>query len=425
MHVEDMVLVSVDDHLIEPPDMFARHVPERYRGQAPRVINEDGTDTWVFGDVRARSVGLNAVASWPKEEWGFDPVGFAEMRPGCYDVHERVRDMNVNGVLASMSFPSMARFAGQFFMEHPDRDLALVMLQAYNDWHIDEWCGAYPGRLLPLAIGPLWDPQLLAAEVRRVAAKGCRAISFSEAPYKLGLPSFHSHHWDPFFAACVDEGVVIDIHIGSGSSMPTTSSDAPIDVIITLPTHLAINVASDLLWGPVLRQFPGLRIALSEGGVGWVPYFLERVDRSYLNQSWTGQDFGDKLPSDVFREHVLTCFIVDDTALHVRRAVGVDNIAWECDYPHSDSTWPCSPEALMESFVGADVTDSEIDKITHQNAIRWYGYDPFATIPKAKASVSALRSLATDVDVQTRGRAHFRAQYNPERWGIGQLVNEG
>ena len=394
MQPEDLILVSVDDHLIEPPDLFAHHLPEKYRDAAPKVINENGIDTWVFGDVRARSLGLNAVASWPKEEWGFDPVGFAEMRPGCYDVNERLRDMNANGVLSSMSFPSMARFAGQFFFEHPDKDLALVMLQAYNDWHIDEWCGAYPGRLLPLAIGPIWDPELLADEVRRVAAKGCRAISFSEAPYRLGLPSFHGHHWDPFFQACSDSQVVISMHIGSGSVMPTTSADAPIDIIITLPTHLAINAASDLIWGPVLRQFPDLRFALSEGGAGWVPYFLERVDRSYKNQTWTGQDFGDKLPSDLFREHILTCFIVDDVALRVRDLVGIDNIAWECDYPHSDSTWPRSPEVLIGAFTQAGVTDpSEINKITHENALRWYGYDPFASIPKAEATVGALQAL--------------------------------
>jgi predicted TIM-barrel fold metal-dependent hydrolase len=194
--------------------------------------------------------------------------------------------------------------------------------------------------------------------------------------------------------------------------MPTTSSDAPIDVIITLPTHLSINVASDLLWGPVLRQFPGLRIALSEGGVGWVPYFLERVDRSYTNQSWTGQDFGDRLPSDVFREHVLTCFIVDNIALRVRDAVGIDHIAWECDYPHSDSTWPRSPEMLIDAFQTAGVSDvSEINKITHENALRWYRYDPFASFPRAQATVEALRSSAGDVDLATRTRAEFRERY--------------
>jgi predicted TIM-barrel fold metal-dependent hydrolase len=412
MRVEDMVLVSVDDHLIEPPDLFTKHLPARYLDAAPHIVHENGTDTWVFGDAKAPSIGLNAVASWPKHEWGFDPVGFAEMRPGCYDVHERVRDMNANGVLASMCFASMARFSGQLFLEHSDRDLGLVMLQAYNDWHIDEWCGAYPGRLLPLAIGPMWDPELLAAEVRRVARKGCRAISFSEAPYHLGLPGFHSHHWDPFFAACVEEDMVISIHIGSGSRMPTTSKDAPIDVIITLPTHLAVNVASDLLWGPVLRQFPDLRVALSEGGAGWVPYFLERVDRSYLNQTWTGQDFGDKLPSDVFREHILTCFIVDDAAIKNRHDVGIDNISWECDYPHSDSTWPRSPEVLMDAFVKAGVSEqSDMDKITHENAIRWYGYDPFSTIPKDRATVGALRALAPDVDTRIRSRAEFRDEF--------------
>src|ERR1700722_8514060 len=406
MQPEDLILVSVDDHLIEPPDLFAHHLPEKYRDDAPRVIKENGVDTWVFGNVRARSVGLNAVASWPKEEWGFNPVGFAEMRPGCYDVHERRRDMNANGVLSSMSFPSMARFAGQFFFEHPDKDLALLMLQAYNDWHIDEWCAAYPGRLLPLAIGPIWDPEILATEVRRVAAKGCRALSFSEAPHKLGLPSFHSHHWDPFFETCADNEVVISMHIGSGSSMPTTSKDAPIDIPVTLTTHLAINAASDLVWGPVLRQFPHLRFALSEGGVGWVPYFLERADRSYKNQTWTGQDFGDKLPSDLFREHILTCFIVDDVALRVRDMVGIDNIAWECDYPHSDSTWPRSPEVLSDASALADVTKpSEINKISHENALRWYGYEPFRHITKAEGTVGALRAQATDVDTRIRSRA--------------------
>jgi hypothetical protein len=411
MRLEDMILVSVDDHLIEPPDVFENHVPERYRELAPRVLTQNGANTWVFGDVEARSLGLNAVASWPREEWGFDPVGYAEMRPGCYDVHERIRDMNANGVLSSMSFPSMARFAGQFFLEHPDKDLALIMLQAYNDWHIDEWCGAYPGRLLPLAIGPLWDAELMAAEVRRVAAKGCRALSFSEAPYKLGLPSFHSHYWDPLLKACSDEGVVLSMHIGSGSAMPTTSTDAPIDIVITLTTHLSINAASDLLWGPALRQFPQLRVALSEGGIGWVPSFLERADRNYLNQTWTGQDFGGKLPSEVFREQVLTCFIVDDAGLRSRDLIGDDNIAWECDFPHSDSTWPKSPETVLAALNGAGASDEEINKITHQNALRWYGYAPFDSIPREQATVGALRALATDVDLRTRTRAQFRESY--------------
>ena len=412
MQPEDLILVSVDDHLIEPPDVFLRHVPAKYLDQAPRVVNENGADTWVFGNVRARSVGLNAVASWPKEEWGFDPVGFAEMRPGCYDVNERVRDMDANGVLASMSFPSMARFAGQFFLEHPDKDLALVMLQAYNDWHIDEWCAAHPGRLLPLAIGPLWDPHLL-----RLRYDGSRPRAAGLSVSARRPTSSGSRR------STAITGIRSSRHARRRrSSFPCTSvrdracrpraTDTPIDIIITLPTHLAINAASDLLWGPVLRQFPTLRFALSEGGVGWVPYFLERVDRSYRNQTWTGQDFGDKLPSDLFREHILTCFIVDDVALRVRDAVGIDNIAWECDYPHSDSTWPRSPEVLVEAFKRAGITNpDEVNKITYQNALRWYGYDPFSVVPKEKATVGVLRSQAADVDTGIRSRAAFRELY--------------
>ena len=412
MQVEDMVLVSVDDHVVEPPDMFERHVPRRWAELAPKVVpGASGADGWIYGEKAVNPIGLNAVASWPKEDWGFDPVGFAEMRPGCYDVHERLRDMDANGVLASINFPTMANFAGRFFLDSGDPEAALVMIRAYNDWMIEEWCGADPARLIPLTIGPIWDAELLAEEVRRVARKGAKVLSFSEAPYQLDLPSFHGGDWDPLFRALCDEGMVLALHIGSGGAMPTTSNDAPIDVMITLPTQLSLRVASDLVWGPVLRQFPDLRVALSEGGCGWVPYFLERIDRSYVNQSWTGQDFGDELPSDVFRRHVLTCFITETAGLKLRHDIGIDTIAWECDFPHSDSTWPTSPEQLMAELRTAEVPDDEIDKITHANALRFFDVDPFSSIPRAEATVGALRARAVDVDTSTTSRAEYRARY--------------
>ena len=152
MNIDDLVLVSIDDHVIEPRDMFEGHVPARFALQAPRIVNQDGIERWVFQDVSVGSMGLNAVVSWPKEEWGMDPTTFAEMRPGAYDVHERIRDMNRNGVLASMCFPTFAGFSARTFQEAKDKDLALVMLRAYNDWHIEDWCGSYPGRFIPLAL---------------------------------------------------------------------------------------------------------------------------------------------------------------------------------------------------------------------------------------------------------------------------------
>ena len=150
MNTDDMILISIDDHVVEPPDMFRGHLPARYMDQAPHIVhNEEGKDQWVYEDQEMAMVGLNAVVSWPKEQWGFNPTAHAEMRPGAYNIHERIRDMNRNGVLASMCFPSMAGFSGRTFQEAKDKDLALVMLKAYNDWHIDEWCGAYPGTVHP------------------------------------------------------------------------------------------------------------------------------------------------------------------------------------------------------------------------------------------------------------------------------------
>ena len=183
-----MIIVSIDDHLIEPPNMFDAHVPDRYRNLAPRLVrNGDGKDEWIFEDQVMGMVGLNAVVTWPKEQWGMNPSALAEMRPGAYDIDERVRDMNRNGVLASMCFPSMAGFSGRTFQEANDKDLSLVMLKAYNDWHIDEWCGAYPGRFMPLSILPLWDMDAVVEELKRVAAKGACAVTMPELPHLAGL----------------------------------------------------------------------------------------------------------------------------------------------------------------------------------------------------------------------------------------------
>src|SRR5262249_33133752 len=169
MKTDDMILVSIDDHVIEPPDMFDKHVPKRYADQAPRVVRtEDDLDEWVFQGVRTSTpLGMCAVVGRPRSEWGFSPGTYAEMRPGCYDINERVRDMDVNGVFGSMCFPTMAGWNARTFVEAADKELSLIMLQAYNDWHIDEWCGSYPGRFIPLAIIPMWDVDLVVDEIRR------------------------------------------------------------------------------------------------------------------------------------------------------------------------------------------------------------------------------------------------------------------
>ncbi len=404
MRTEDMIMISVDDHLVEPPDMFDDVIPAKYKDRAPKVVRTpEGNDVWTFGDAVIPNVGLNAVAGRPKDEYGVDPTAFDEMRPGCFDVHERVKDMNAGGVLACMNFPSFPAFSGRLFAVQEDKDLALAVTQAYNDWTVDVWCAAYPERFIPMALPVLWDPELCAAEIRRMAKKGCHSMTFTENPAALDQPSFHDPYWDPMFEALVDEGTILNIHLGSSGKLAVTAPDAPMDVMITLQPMNICMAAADLVWSRVFKEYPTLKVALSEGGTGWIPYFLDRLDRTYdMHHLWTGQDFGDQLPSDIFRRHILTCFIADPVGLALRDEIGIDNICWEQDYPHSDSSWPNAPEELHRMAEKYAVPDDDLNKITHENAMRWYRFDPFAIRPKEQCTVGALRAEAAGHDVSER-----------------------
>lgn len=406
MEMNDLVLISVDDHVVEPPDMFEKHLPASYRGRddVPRVVRtEAGDDVWAYDGRQFPNIGLNAVAGRPREDYGVDPTSFEEMRRGCWDVADRIDDMNANGVLASMCFPSFPRLCGQVFAEAQDKDLALVCLRAYNDWHLESWCGSAPGRFIPLGLVPFWDIDLTVQETTRLAELGFNAISFSENPSKLGFPSLHSSHWDPFWAACQDLEIIPCLHIGSSSSIVVTSADAPFDVTATLQPMNIVQAAADLVWSPVLRKFPKLKIALSEGGVGWLPYFLDKIDLVYKKQApWTGQDYGDALPSEVFRERIITCFLDDRVTPDVAERAGTENMTWECDYPHSDSDWPFSPEAAWAGISGLD--EATINAITHENAMRLFKFDPFAHRPREQCTVGALRAEAKAKGVDTAFR---------------------
>jgi len=423
MHAEELILVSVDDHLVEPAHLFEGRLPARFADRAPKVIRtKKGDDVWTYNDSIIPNIGLNAVAGRPKEEYGIEPTSYEEMRPGCFDVTERIKDMNAGGVLGSMCFPSFPSFSGRVFGASDDKDLALAVLQAYNDWHIEEWCASTPGRFIPMAITPLWNAELCAAEVRRVAAKGCHSITFTENPSTLGFPSFHSPTWDPVWEAVCETDVVVSVHLGSSGQLAITAPDAPVDVMITLQPMNICQAAADLLWSRVFKQFPDIRFALSEGGIGWIPYFLDRLDRTYdMHHLWTGQDFGDQMPSEVFREHFLTCFIADPVGVQLRHLIGTDNIAWECDYPHSDSSWPNAPEELAEVMAG--VPDDEINKITFENACRWFAFDPFAHRAKERSTVGALRAEAAghDVSIKAFDTGRFSRQKGID---LGKLASQ-
>ncbi len=401
MHPEDLILISVDDHICEPADMFDAHVPAKYKEFAPKVVEEDGKHQWTYFGKPGRDLGLNAVAGKPREMYNVNALRYDEMRPGCYDVAERVRDMNAGGQLAGLNFPNFTGFSGQVLNQGPDRDINLVMIKAYNDWHVDQWCGAYPERFIPCGILPLFDPVESAREVRRLAEKGCHAVTFSENPEALAMPSIFSDHWDPLFGAASDVGTVLCCHVGSSSRSAPAATDAPAGVKMTTSSVMSVFTLVDLLWAGFWVRFPELKFSLTEGDVGWIPYFVWRAEHVQDRHSgWTKHEFPPGGPRQIFLDHILCCFISDPTALRLIDDFNPDHLCWESDYPHSDSSWPQAPETLVELF--GDTPVDLVAKITHQNAMTQYQFDPFAIRPQEMCTVGTLRAESPDVDVITR-----------------------
>jgi predicted TIM-barrel fold metal-dependent hydrolase len=402
VQADDMILISVDDHIAEPAGMFDAHVPHRYKDHAPRVVTDErGFQQWWYGDRKGRNLGLNAVAGKSPDMFNVNPQRYEEMRPGCYDVHERVRDMSAGGQLAGLNFPNWTGFSGQVLWEGPDRELNEIMIKAYNDWHVDEWCGAYRDRFIPCGILPLFDVERAVHEVRRLAAKGCHAVTFSENPAALKLPSIHSGYWDPLFAACSHAGTILCLHVGSSSRSSATSDDAPPSVSMSLSSLMSTYSLGDLMWADFWWRFPDLRFSLTEGDIGWIPYFLERAEHVQQRHSgWTRHAFPQGWgPAEVFRQRILCCFINDRIGIKLIDEFNIDNVCWESDYPHSDSTWPRGPEVLEQLL--APLSDGQIDKVTHDNAMRHFRFDPYRTRAKERCTAAALRAEATDVDTVT------------------------
>lgn len=403
MRAEDLILISVDDHICEPADMFDAHVPDRFKDQAPRVVTDDqGSQQWWYGNVKGRNLGLNAVAGKPREMYGIDAARYDEMRPGCFEVDQRVRDMNAGGQLAGLNFPNFTGFSGQVLNQGPDRDLNLIMIKAYNDWHVDEWCGAHPDRFIPCGILPLFDVEETVKEIRRLSAKGCHAVTFSENPEALKMPSIFSDYWYPVFQAACDEETVLCCHLGSSSRSIPAPADAPASVQMTTSSAMSIYTLVDLVWAEFWDRFPNLKFSITEGDVGWIPYFVWRAEHVHDRHSgWTRHDFGSYSgPRDIFEKHILCCFINDRIAVKLLDELNIDNLCWESDFPHSDGTWPHAPESLAELLAG--VPEDAVAKITHENAMRHYHFDPFAHRPKERCTAGALRAESPDVDVITR-----------------------
>jgi len=368
-------IISADDHLVEPAHLFAGRMPRALEDRAPRVVTDpDGTEAWELEGRRYPQIGLNAVVGRPKDEWSMEPARFDEMRRGCWDPVARLADMDVDGVWASLCYPSLiAGFAGSMFSQTHDLALGRACMQAWNDWHLDEWVAAAPDRYIPVQLPWLRDPQLAADDVRANAARGFKAVSFLENPVDLGYPSVHTGHWDPFLAACEETGTVVCLHCASSGWSASRSPGAPLELLTSLFPVNALVTAADWLWSGVPTRFPELRICLAESGIDWVPMLLHRLDY-VMDHSATGQGaWIDAVhPSDVLRRNFWFSVIDITSVLQLRDEIGVSHIVLESDYPHADSTWPDTAARARQAL--GDLPPTEVEQICWRNASELFAH---------------------------------------------------
>jgi predicted TIM-barrel fold metal-dependent hydrolase len=409
---EVATIVSVDDHLIEPEDTFVGRLPGRFADRQPRLVQVDASelasalrgtkwdpatnpkiagsreadsprDAWLIDGQLHQLHGMESCMGRPSSDWGMVPLRFDEMRAGSWDVDQRVADMDLNGVYASLNFPSMwVGFCGTTFLRQADPEFGAALVRAWNAWHLEGWCSRHPERFIPLQLPMLWDPEAAAEEIVRNADLGFKAVSFLENPTGQGLPSIHTSYWDRFFGACEETETVICLHIGSSGHTMETSPDAPIEAAQSLTPASTILTAVEWVWSRVAIRFPNLKIALSEGGIGWLPLVMDWMDHTTrTHNEWThGWDGVDLLPSEILLRNFWFCSIDEPLGMRaLSHTIRTDRVMLEVDYPHADSTWPDTRSYLdhLRRFLSPD----EVQAITWKTACslfrhpapRWWG----------------------------------------------------
>jgi predicted TIM-barrel fold metal-dependent hydrolase len=339
----DYRVIDADSHLNSPPDLYTSRVPVKFKDRAPHLVHQDGHDAWVVdgGTPRPLTI-LAAAAGKTPSDLAKHYIRFEEMMKGAYDPAARLADLDTDGIDAQVLF-------GDGAMGAQDLELRTVLVRAYNDW-LAEFCAASPERFLGQAVVPMHDPDEAVREVERTASmRGLRGLFVGDdgADYPIT-----DARYDRFWAIAAEQRRPVNIHIGGGSlrqrgllfakNPPPGQKEAFLSIA---PMAIAETLAM-LIFGGTFARHPNLRVIIAEGGTGWVAYFLERMDHVFKKQGrWAGTTIKEK-PSTHFQRNMLVTFEDDEAGMRTYDLIGAKNIMWSSDYPHSDTTWPHSREAI-------------------------------------------------------------------------------
>jgi predicted TIM-barrel fold metal-dependent hydrolase len=369
-------IVSVDDHLIEPATLWLSRLPAKYRSRGPRAVEAPQGVVWELDGERFPFSGASATAGIPLDS-RTRVFHWDDIRPGCYDPVERVKDMDADGILASLCFPSFPGFGGTKFNALGDREFGYACIRAYNDFQIEEWAAQAPGRLFAMVLLPYWDIDLAVTELQRCAGRGAVAVAFSENPNRQGFPSLHDRdrYWDPLFATAAEAGLPFCLHFGSSSWVFTPADDAPrIIEMVASPLNSAFYFI-DWIFSGTFERFPEFQVVFSESYLGWIPFVLEHSDQDWKNHFAFAFDQSalPRAPSEYFRQNVSVCLVYDTFGAEQIERIGVERVLAESDYPHSDSQWPNTRKVLEDSLSHLSAEDRM--KVLRGNAQKLFHLD--------------------------------------------------
>ena len=374
-------VISTDDHLQEGPDTWTSRMSKaKWGDKIPHVVrNDDGTDTWLInGEKNVGRMGIGAVNALMPDRRA--AVRFDEVPPKAYTPSLRIKAMDEDGVDVHSFFANVSGAAGSTFSDpkHKEEEFRLECIQAYNDLQMEEYDQPYPGRFITLAIVPMWSVDAAVAEAQRMAKLGAKGITFA-FPQQFGYPHIGDKYWDRLWAFAQEANLPINFHIGSGGQMGITippSEHIRWNDLGTRPIAANTQIMAVILFSGILERFPTLKIVSSESGIGWVPYLLELADHHWERVRLYKEGMVIK-PSDYFHRQCYVNFWFEMNGLEEpnMKATGIDNIMWECDYPHPTSTYPTS-QAYIERGLGK-LSPELRQKFLVDNAVKVFNLDKY------------------------------------------------